>query len=70
VALAGDFAAQLADQLGDAAAGSSPGHSFHYGSSEARHLHRLLGHDAEHLLASATDLLNGIIRPNFYAPAG
>ncbi len=70
VALAGDFAAQLADQLGDAAAGSSPGHWFHYGSSEARHLHRLLGHDAKHLLASATDLLNGIIRPNLYAPAG
>ncbi len=43
---------------------------FHYGATETRELHRVLGERAEPLLAHATDLLTEIIRPHFYSPAG
>ena len=35
-----------------------------------RHLRRILGRSAESHLVSATDLLNEVVRPNLYAPAG
>lgn len=69
VTLASEFAGWLTTQLEEAAAAGSSGRWFHYGSVEAQHLRRLLGHDADKLLAPATDLLE-IIRLNFYAPGG
>nr|MDQ3641532.1 ribonuclease H-like domain-containing protein [Actinomycetota bacterium] len=67
-AIASDFHSWLADQLT-----SAEGHSarwYYYGAVEALHLRRILGHVVEPVLAQATDLLNEVIRPNFYAPGG
>ena len=43
---------------------------FHYGQTEARHLRRILGSAAQPLLERATDLLDEVIRPGYYAPGG
>lgn len=62
--LARGFATWLSEELG------ADGRWFHYGGVEIQHLQRLLGPDADPLLAAGTDLLSEIIRPNFYAPSG
>ncbi|MEJ7831473.1 MAG: N-6 DNA methylase [Nocardioides sp.] len=66
--LAREFVAWLTNALEDA--GEGAGRWFHYGTVEAHHLRRLLGADAEHVLARGTDLLSDVVRPNFYAPGG
>ncbi len=45
-------------------------HWYHYGRVEAQHLRRILGTDAETLLAKSTDLLTDVIRADFFSPSG
>lgn len=69
-AVAAEFLSWLSEVLEKAAASGLSARWFHYGDVEERHLRRILGRSAESALVSATDLLNEVIRPNFYAPAG
>lgn len=65
------FADWLREQLNEAAPVGSSVRWFHYGRVETLHLERILGTSAaEPLLATATDLLDDVIRPHFYSPAG
>lgn len=43
---------------------------FHYGSTEPRQLHRIIGPAAQHILDFGIDVLDDVIRPNFYGPTG
>ena len=66
-ALAAQFLDWLTDQL------TAEGHTarwFHYGPTERRQLHRILGSAAQHILDLGTDILDDIIRPDFYGPTG
>lgn len=69
-AVAAEFLSWLSVLLEEAAASGLSARWFHYGDVDRRHLRRILGPSAESALASATDLLTEVIRPNFYAPAG
>ncbi|MCH9731684.1 MAG: N-6 DNA methylase [Actinomycetia bacterium] len=67
-ALAAQFLDWLTDQLT-----TGEGHTarwFHYSPTERRQLHRIFGPDVQHILDLGTDVLDDIIRPNFYGPAG
>ncbi|ODQ95154.1 Eco57I restriction-modification methylase domain-containing protein [Mycolicibacterium holsaticum] len=67
-ALATEFLAWLDEQLtADADTSAS---WFHYGTTEAHHLHRILGAGAHNALARGIDVLTDIIRPDFYGPLG
>ncbi|WP_459986924.1 ribonuclease H-like domain-containing protein, partial [Mycolicibacterium hodleri] len=67
-ALATEFLVWISEQLttGDDTAASW----FHYGSTEPRQLHRILGSAAHDVLARGIDILTDTIRPNFYGPVG
>jgi hypothetical protein len=67
-ALASKFLRWLTDQL--TTAGVRTARWFHYGSTEPRQLHRILGPAAQHIYDLGTDVLDDIIRPDFYGPAG
>lgn len=67
-AIAAEFHTWLTEQLAESASGDA--RWYFYGAVEALHLRRILGHVVEPVLAKSTDLLNEVIRPNFYAPRG
>ncbi|WP_139982976.1 Eco57I restriction-modification methylase domain-containing protein [Nocardioides litoris] len=70
VELARRFAEELRADLENHAVAGNVVHWYHYGGTERHQLRRLLGGDADDLLANATDLLGEIVRPHFYAPQG
>jgi SAM-dependent methyltransferase len=66
--LARAFSEWLGGQL--KAGASSKCHWYHYGPVENRRLRRILGAEADSVLDMGVDVLNDVIRPDFYAPAG
>ena len=68
-ALARDLLLQVSEVVEAARAAGRSVRIYHYGSVEAAHLARLLGSDAEPLLAAATDLL-AVLRAHFFSGGG
>jgi hypothetical protein len=67
-ALAAQFLHWLTDQLTPIDGRTT--RWFHYGSTEPRQLHRILGPAAQHILDLGIDVLDDVIRPDFYGPTG
>lgn len=67
-ALATEFLAWITEQL--TTRDDTAAFWFHYGSTETRQLHRILGHAAHDVLPRGVDVLTDTIRPNFYGPTG
>jgi len=68
--LAVSFQTWLSNLIEQAARDGKAVRWYHYGRTEASHLRRILGTDAESLLESAIDVLSDVIRPNYYAATG